>query len=505
MARRNRGTVNPNPTSPASPASPIPGLSRRAALQTLGVGVAALTTGCVGAADSAPPPPPPPEAAPDLSSAPPPDMARGPDLAPYSPAQLLAGIDTVVVLMMENRSFDHFLGALRRDVMYPSRARVDGLVGDEWNPDPAGMRVPLHRLETFTPADPPHGWDACHQQWNSGKNDGFVLAHAGASQADVMGYHERAQIPFLYALADRFTICDRWFASVLGPTWPNRYYLHSGTSMGKRDNSPFLIGGPATVWERLKEKKLSAKNYTAGLVPFYAGGYIGKLLQLNPAARFDQFLSDAKAGTLPAFSMIDPDFLTNDDHPSHDIQLGQAFMATVIAALAQSPQWSRTLLMITYDEHGGFFDHVAPPHAIDDQPGFYQLGFRVPGLVIGPTVRAGHVESTQYDHTSVGATLRTRFGIASLSPRMDAAADVSACIDPLRIGNPAPPPLDLPKVPVRLRDALRFSGVHSQPELLAMIQRGAIPHKLVDPRSDLERTLSWLHAGQELGALQLLE
>ena len=123
MARRNRGTVNPNPASPASL------LSRRAALQTLGVGVAALTAGCVGAADSAPPaPPPPPEDSPDLSSAPPPDMARSPDLAPYTPSQLLAGIDAVVVLMMENRSFDHFLGALRRDVMYPSRARVDGLV-----------------------------------------------------------------------------------------------------------------------------------------------------------------------------------------------------------------------------------------------------------------------------------------------------------------------------------------------------------------------------------------
>jgi phospholipase C len=148
---------------------------------------------------------------------------------------------------------------------------------------------------------------------------------------------------------------------------------------------------------------------------------------------------------------------------------------------------------------------VPPPHAIDDQAGFYQLGFRVPGLVIGPTVRAGHVESTQYDHTSVAATLRTRFGIASLSPRMDAAADVSACIDPRRIGNPAPPPTDLPKVTLRLREALRFSGVHSQPQIMALIQRGLIPRELVDQRSDTERTLSWLQAGQQLGALQLLD
>src|ERR1700733_11186172 len=138
--------------------------------------------------------------------------------------------------------------------------------------------------------------------------------------------------------------------------------------------------------------------------------------------------------------MIDPDFLTNDDHPSHNVQLGQAFMATIMAALAKSPQWARTLFVITYDEHGGFFDHVSPPKASDSQPGFDQFGFRVCSVVVGATVRAGYVNSTQYDHTSVAATLRTRFGITSLSQRMDAAADLSACLDPLKIGNPAPPP-----------------------------------------------------------------
>jgi phospholipase C len=475
------------------------------ALQQLGIGVAALTVGCTAGATDVPPPGPAVDGPPDLSSAPPPtpDLGSAPDLSPLSPGQLLAGIDAVVVLMMENRSFDHFLGSLARDASYPGRALVDGLTGSESNPDPAGQPVALHQLMNFTPADPPHSWDASHQQWNDGKNDGFVIAHAGASQADVMGYHDRSQLPFLYALADRYTTCDRWYASVMGPTWPNRFYLHSCTSVGKRDNKPFLGAGPDTVWDRLKAKGLVGKNFTPGLIPFYTGGYVGKLLQMNPAAKFDEFLRDAKAGTLPPFSMIDPDFLTNDDHPSHNIQLGQAFLATVVAALAQSPQWSRTLLMITYDEHGGFFDHVSPPHVVDDQPGFYQLGFRVPGLVIGPTVRAGHVERTQYDHTSVAATLRTRFGIASLSPRMDAAADVSACIDPRRIGNPAPPPTDLPKVSLRLRDALRFSGVHSQPELLTLIQSGAIPAHLVDQRSDAERTLSWLRAGEQLGALRL--
>ncbi len=505
MSRDHRDI--PNPNRPGQPSAPM---TRRTALQQLGIGVAALTTGCtVGATEFAPPdlasdvdlsttlPP-----SPDLASAPP-DLASPPDLSPRTPAQLLAGIDAVVVLMMENRSFDHYLGALKRDATYPDRAVVDGLSGSEWNPDAMGSHVATHLLTNFTPADPPHSWNAAHQQWNAGKNDGFVRAHAGTSQSDVMGYHDRSQLPFLYALADHFTICERWFASVMGPTWPNRFYLHSGTSVGVKENKSFLTGGPDTIWERLRDKGLAAKNYTAGLATFYTAGYLGKALKMNPSARFDEFLSAAKAGTLPPFSLIDPDFLTNDDHPSHNIQLGQAFMATLVAALTQSPQWKRTLLIITYDEHGGFYDHVAPPKTPDDQPDFDQLGFRVPSLIIGPTVRSGHVESTQYDHTSVAATLRTRYGIASLSRRMDAASDISACIDPLKVDNPDPPPTDLPKVTLRLQDALRFSGVHSQPEMSLLLRRGAI--RPVDQRSDTERTLSWLRAGEQLGALTLLD
>jgi phospholipase C len=487
-------------------------ITRRQALQGIGVGVTALTVGCAGSddpladtgADLASPPAPSGE---DLATSPP-DMARPADMTevPLTPAQLLAGIDAVVVLMMENRSFDHYLGALVADTKYPGKRRPDGLTGKESNPDAMGNPVTVFRMDNFTPDDPPHGWTASHNQFNGGKNDGFVKAHAGASEKEAMGYHDRGHIPFYYALADRYTVCDRWFASVMGPTWPNRYYLHAGTSGGKKDNSAFATGGPTTIWERFKEKGKAAKNYHVGFAPWFAGGFVGKLLGgLNPAKKFDEFFSDCKNGTLPPFSIIDPDYLTNDDHPSHNIQLGQALISTIVQAIAQSPQWSRTLLVITYDEHGGFHDHVPPPRLPDDLPDFEQIGFRVPTLVIGPTVRTAHVESMQFDHTSVGATLALKHGFMPLSKRMTAANDLSACIDPMRVKNPAPPPKDLPKVMLRLRDALRFSGVNSQPELDHMVQRGQIPRHLLDPRSDAERTLAWLRIGQSLGAVDLID
>lgn len=474
-------------------------LTRRKALQTLGAGLGALALGC-GEAPAGPADPEAPDLAPPDPGAP--DLAQPEPM--LTPQQLLGDIDAIVVVMMENRSFDHYLGRLRSDGGYAAAGRVDGLRGDEANPDPAGKPVGAFSLSTFTAQDPPHGWDACHQQWNGGKNDGFVRAHAGPHQAEVMGYYDRSQLPFYYALCDRFAVCDRWFASVMGPTWPNRFYLHATSSLGKKDNTPFLVGGPTTLWERLRDKGLRGKNYSSG-VAFYTGGFLGKALSgMNPVVRLDEFFQDAKAGTLPPFSIIDPDYLLNDDHPAHDIRLGQAFLSSIVQALAQSPQWSRSLLVITYDEHGGFFDHVAPPRTEDPDPDFRQLGFRVPSLVIGPTVRQGQVVSAQLEHSSVAATLKTRFGIQSLGPRMDAAADLSACIDPRRVGRPAPPPVDLPKVVVDMR-ALQQPGVgvSSQPELERLLRSGALPRGHYDPRPVAERALAWLEAGASLGALRL--
>jgi phospholipase C len=432
------------------------------------------------------------------------DDDAGPAIPP-TPEELLSTIDTVVVLLMENRSFDHLLGSLRTDQAYAQKDVIEGLRGTETNPSPTGEPVQVWKMANFTPEDPPHDWDPVHAQWNQGANDGFVKAHAGASESEVMGFHDRSQIPFYYWLADNFTVCDHWFCSVLGPTWPNRYYMHATSSNGKKDNTPGNEP-PNTIWDRLKARGQNFKNYFDGPVPWFAGGFLGKLFTNNPTAGIAQFFKDAQAGTLPRFSLIDPDFTANDDHPSHDIMRGQAFVASVYKALAASPQWSRCLFVVTYDEHGGFYDHVPPPAAEDENPEFAHLGFRVPALVIGPTVRRGHVNTQVLEHSSVAATLRTRFGIESLSKRMDAANDLSSCIDPARYKNPSPPPADPPPMTMSLTRALTQGvGQSSQPQLDAMVASGEIPAEFVDHRPAEERIRAWLAHGERLGAVRLTD
>lgn len=483
-------------------------VTRREALVGLGVGLGMAVTACGGSGTDDPQPEPvtPPPLATDPPALPPTTPPAPPPLPPAAkptPKELLAGVEHIVVLMMENRSFDHFLGALKSDPGYAAKAQVDGLAGTESNPAPDGSAVSAFKMENFTPADPPHGWDAVHAQLNAGKNDGFVIAHAGDSQHEVMGFHDRSQLPLYYWFADNFAVCDSWFASVLGPTWPNRFYLHAATSKGTKDNSPFLFNAPDTVWDRLKSQGVSYKNYAAGATTWYVGGFAAKVLSLNPSARIDEFFDAAKAGKLPSFSIIDPDFQASDDHPAHNIQRGQAFVASVYKALAESPAWSKTLFIVTYDEHGGFFDHVVPPVAVDDNAEFAHQGFRVPAFVIGPTVKKGHVCKTQLEHSSVAATLRTRFDMKSLSKRMDAASDISDCIDPLKVKHPAQPPSGMPQVVMTMQTALHDGvGVHSQPALERLVAQGSVP--ILDDRSHEERIGSWLEHAVRLGAVRIV-
>ncbi|WP_437683147.1 alkaline phosphatase family protein [Sorangium sp. So ce131] len=387
-----------------------------------------------------------------------------------SPAELLAPISTIVVLCMENRSFDHYLGALR----LKEGRQLDGLTGMEWNVAPDGSLIAPFQLDNFTPADPPHSWDAAHAQWNQGLNDGFVTAHAGPDQRDVMGYHVREQLPILYALADVSAVCERWFSAVLGPTWPNRFYLHGATSQGVSSNTP--LRSFTSVFELLSDAGISNRNYYHD-VPWCSGAYF----KFKGVSGIERFFEDAAAGVLPAFSIIDPQFFgatANDDHPDHDVQLGQVLLASVYNALARSPQWGQCLLVVTYDEHGGFFDHVPPPATTDDDPRFAQLGFRVPSIVAGPFVRRGCAVSTVLDHVSIARTLETRFGIPSLNARQRGTSDLSCCIDPALLRDPQAPIL-LPEVNISLSQLrARTEGRISQPELWEMAERGLIPRHL---------------------------
>ncbi|MCA9710903.1 MAG: alkaline phosphatase family protein [Myxococcales bacterium] len=398
----------------------------------------------------------------------------GSDGQGLAPEELLAPIDTIVVVMMENRSLDHYFGSATLREGWT----LEGLTGRETNPRVDGSPVGVFNLTDLTPADPPHQWAACHLQWNMGANDGFVIVHEQAhpeSYDQVMGYHVRSQIPVLYALADNYTLFDHWFGSTMAGTWPNRYHLHCGTSDGQQENEP--EPGITTIWEILDDAGISHANYYSD-VPWVWGALLNPLTSYTES--LDEFFDAAAAGTLPQFSIIDPNYGLlpggeggNDDHPDHDITLGQIFLGSVYQALARSPQWSRCLLIITYDEHGGFFDHVSPPSTYDPLPQFQQLGHRVPSLVVGPYVRRGCVDSTVVDHVSVLSTVTRRFGLPPITQRVTQTADLSSAINPELLGNPQPP-APIPMLSVSISEVLSKRGP-SQDELAAMIASGQLP------------------------------
>lgn len=342
--------------------------------------------------------------------------------------------------MMENRSYDHYLGA---------RALAglggNGLASTMSNPDLSGNAVTVFQDTTLCVPDPPHSWSSSHAQFNQGANDGFLteyLARVGADATPhAMGYLTGDELPFSWALADSGAVCDAWFSSLMGPTWPNRAYLHSAQSGGLTVNS---IGNGwvwPTIYHRLDEAGVDWRYYYSDLP------VLALFRSITDVDRFGRvgtdFFDDAASGTLPPVVFIDPIFGANDDHPPHPPILGQQFLASIFAALAASPQWGNILLIITYDEHGGFFDHVAPPKTADERAGegLDQLGFRVPTIVAGPYVKQGFVSSVVRDHTSVLAHIESMFGLEPLTMRDAAANDLSDLIDVERLqaGNPAPP------------------------------------------------------------------
>ena len=385
------------------------------------------------------------------------------------------GITTYVYLMLENRTYDHVFGARKMEGL-PG----DGLVATMSNPDmngnPVGIFVPSALGECAL--DPPHTWDQSHAEWNNGAMDGFVrqhqMLHASTTAKEPMQYLTRTQVPISWALADGYTTCDRWFASVMGPTFPNRAYWHTGTSFGLDDNQAiidkFSTGVPVpTIYHRLDEAgvdwafyfgSFAVASLLAGPGPFQLdigpNDGTGRVRRFgDPFLGSGQFFKDAAAGKLPPVVYIDPAFDQNDDHPPVHPILAQQLIASIYTALAKSPQWKNIMFVITYDEHGGFFDHVSPPQTTDDTlqkfgvDGFRQLGFRVPTMVIGPYAKQGHVSSVQYDHTSAIKHLQNTFGLESLNARVDAANDLSDCIDMDRLarGEPAPP-IELPAINV---------------------------------------------------------
>ena len=368
-----------------------------------------------------------------------------------SPANLQK-IDHIVVLMLENRSFDHMLGYLSLE---GGRGDIDGLRAEFANVY-NGRRYPVHHLDTTAiPDDPDHSARSVDRQVGGGKMDGFVASYAetlsrcGVKDGDpgrVMGYYSAADVPVYDHLARQFAVCERWFSSVPGATWPNRLYAISGRAARSRDdlphNLPPMYNQPSFV-RHLDARRITWRWYSfeVGTLRMadahYALGHHDNFaffskenlnwkaaLEVRIDAQTASFLEDAARGTLPSVSWIDPNFSNfnpigfqpNDDHAPADIRDGQELVLAVYHALATGPQWEKTMLVIFYDEHGGFYDHVPPPAATDDhQRMFGRYGVRVPALVVSPWAEAGSVSTTVFDHTSIIKTILLRFAPDALS------------------------------------------------------------------------------------------
>lgn len=361
-------------------------------------------------------------------------------------------IDHIVVLMMENRSFDHMLGYLSLE---GGRSDIDGLHAEHVNVH-GGVAYPIHHLQR-TALGP--GQDPSHtgasvavqlQQQNGGFVDDYAQTHPGdPDMALVMGYYNAADLPMYDFLARQFCVCDRWHSSVPGATWPNRLYSISGRAAGSRDSRRVPLYANKSFVRQLERSLVSWKCYSAWKpwsLALTDDHYRSSECYepFGSRQRRYGFIGDALAGSLPSVSWIDPHFFANDDHPPADIRAGQALVAQVYQALSQGPAWPRTLLILCYDEHGGFFDHVAPGPAADDDPAFRQYGVRVPALLVSPLVAQGSVCHDLLDHTSIIKTILQRFcqGADGVLPDMGARVAAAAGLGTaLSLTQPRPAPV----------------------------------------------------------------
>jgi phospholipase C len=396
----------------------------------------------------------------------------------------LGKIEHIVVLMLENRSFDSMLGKLK-----PKSADYDGLTGDEQNPNANGPAVPAWNSPgtdetTMSTPDPDPGeeWTDINMQLFGTPSptsptppasmSGFVENYLEQKAANpkgnydprsVMHYFTPDQVPVLSTLAKSFAVCDRWFASAPCQTWPNRWFVQAATADGYENNDPPHIPDVPTIFNRLEEAGQTWKIY------FHDMAQAHTLLRL--AAHLDhfhfyaQFQADCQSGTLPAYSFIEPQYYSdfghpeNDQHPPAVVTLGEQLIADVYNCIRGSKLWPKTLLIITYDEHGGIYDHVVPPPAqmptpprADQAFAFDRYGVRVPALIVSSYVEPGTVfgatTGQPYDHTSIIATVRKRFNLAALTKRDANAPDFDSVLTRPTPNSDGPYPLKaLPYAP----------------------------------------------------------
>jgi phospholipase C len=389
----------------------------------------------------------------------------------------LSSVQNIVVLMLENRSMDHMLGYLYRAQgnVSPTGQPFEGLQGTESNPDAAGNPVSVFPIEAGTPnaylmpgADPGEGYMATNSQLFGATAtpaagtvptmDGFISDFAytlewqqregwsivpGTSANNIMGCFTPQMLPVLSSLARGFAVCDHWFGSVPTETLPNRAFLCAATSQGHMDDKTKTFTAPS-IFAALSKQGIDWAIYGYEAEPLTKHTFTD--ITGEPASRFGMFkdfTAAAAAGTLPAFVFLEPDWgaTGNSQHPNYNVAAGERLIHDTYYALRESPQWQQTLLILTYDEHGGCYDHVPPPWGAtppDDSAGEFEFDFtrfgpRVPAVLVSPLIEAGTVfrvpeGATPLDHTSILKTLENRFGLAALTARDAAASDVSAVL-----------------------------------------------------------------------------
>ena len=340
-------------------------------------------------------------------------------------------IQHVIILMMENRSFDHYLGALRLE----GRTDIEGY-GTGPLPvnhmlsasptDPGVAPFPLDDLNVRY-LDPPHEWRDVRKQWNGGAMDGFVSNYQEfyAKKNDpatiqmakcVMGYYTRKTLPVLYWLADNFVVCDHWFSSFLGSTHPNRAIANAGdcgdvlttTWRNAFRNKPLPLW---SHWQRAGgDDGISWRVYKMDSEPSQFSMWLGWSAEHDKhAATLVDFARDCKRDSLPNVAIIEPPYTIADDHPTHDPRRGQQFIGYILRTLISSPSWAASTFVLTYDEHGGFFDHVAPPAIPNGMPPRDYLGLRVPTIIASPHSLHGVGVSDQFDHVTILKSISERW------------------------------------------------------------------------------------------------
>ena len=328
----------------------------------------------------------------------------------------------IVISCQENRSFDHYFGYAAQ-----VQARGFGPPPGYTLPDMAGQGHAPYELTALETPDPPHSWTAVHRQWNNGAMDGFYREAQRAGIADAAtGYYTANELPYYYSLFGEAGLCANYFCSVLGPTWPNRFYLMSGTSGGITTNGLwgygiFDSGSWPIILDLLDEAEISWKIYYIGSDGVEVGDTDNVAVFWSRWAHdprttgtIEEYYEDCRRGTLPNVSWIIPSFsMQFDEHPPADVSVGMGFQRQTIEALQGSPHWGKSAFLLTYDEHGGFFDHVPPP-----QVDAYGLGVRVPLWVISPHAKRGVVVSGKpADHVSTLKFLERNWGLPTLASR----------------------------------------------------------------------------------------